>query len=251
MIGGRSDLVRPPGLEQLPLSERHPHVRAEELVRRADENVDIPGCDVDAAVRRVVDGVCPGERAGPVRELDDPADVRRGSDGVRRDGKRDHSRSRRELRGKVVVVELELVGEARRTHDDAEIVRDLEPRRHVPVVIERGDDDLVTLPKRSCERTREEEVERGHALAERDLPGCASEEGRSALVRPLDELVRAPARLVRGADVGVRLPQVRRDGVDHLVRALRSARTVEESESAVERREARSDGRDVEGPRCS
>ena len=74
------------------LSEREPHVRAEELVRRADEDVDVPGGDVDRPVRCEVDGVGPGEGAGVVRELDHAADVRCGSDAVRSDGERDDAR---------------------------------------------------------------------------------------------------------------------------------------------------------------
>ena len=62
----------------------------------------------------------------------------------------------------------------------------------------------------------------------------------------VDELGRAPARLVRRADVRVVLAQVARDRVDDLVRALRSARPVEEREPAVECGEPRAHGRDVE-----
>ena len=44
-------------------------MRPVELVRRAEEHVGAGG-DVDRAVRRVVHGVDPGERAGLVRELE-------------------------------------------------------------------------------------------------------------------------------------------------------------------------------------
>ena len=243
-------LVGAPGLEQLALPEREPHVRPEVLVRRADEDVDVPGGDVDRPVRRVVDGVGPRERADGVRELDDPTNVGRRADRVRGDRKCDDARSVGELRREVVVVEREVVGHARDVNDEPEIVRQLEPRRDVRVVVERGHDDLVALAQRPREGAAQQEVERGHALPERGLSGRAAEERRGLLVRELDELGRPPARLVRRADVRVVLAQVARDRVDDLVGALRSTRPVEERESAVERGEARAYGGDVERGRA-
>ena len=146
----------------------------------------------------------------------------------------------------VVVVEREVVGQARDVNHEPEIMRELEPGRDVRVVVERGDDDLVARPQRPREGAAQQEVERGHALPERGLSGRAAEERRGLLVRQLDELGRPPARLVRRADVRVVLAQVARDRVDDLVGALRSSRAVEERESAVERGETRADGGDVE-----
>ena len=50
-----------------------PRCGPEVLVRRADQHVDAERRDVDRAVRRVVDGVGPGDRARLVGELGDPA----------------------------------------------------------------------------------------------------------------------------------------------------------------------------------
>ena len=75
LVRGRPHLVRPPRLEQLLLPEGEPHVRPEELVRRADEDVDVPGGDVDRPVRRVVDGVGPRQSADGVGELDEALHV--------------------------------------------------------------------------------------------------------------------------------------------------------------------------------
>ena len=77
-------------------------------------------------------------------------------------------------------------------------------------------------------------------------PGATAEEGRGPLVGEVDERRRSLGRPVRRADVRVVVAQVGGDRVDHLVRALRAARAVEEREPAVERREARADGGDVE-----
>ena len=227
-------LVRLQALEELALAERHAHVRAEELVRRAEEHVDVPARDVDPAVRAVVDGVRPGERAGAVRELDDPRHVRRRPDRVRRDRERDDARPLGELRLEVVEVEREIVVDAREADDDAEILLERQPRRHVRVVVEPRADDLVTALELSAERAREQEVERGHALPERDLVRMAGEEAAGGGAGALDQLDGADARLVRRADVRVVLAQVAGDRVDHLVRALRPAGPVEEGEPAVE-----------------
>ena len=141
----------------------------------------------------------------------------------------------RQLCLEIGVVELELVGQAGHVHDEAEIVSELEPRRDARVVVEGGDDDLVSLSQRAPERAAQEEVQRGHALAEGGLARRAAEERTGALVRHVHELGRSDARLVGRADVGVVLAQVARDRVDDLVGALCASRPVEEREPAIER----------------
>ena len=250
LVVGGAHLVRPQALEELALAEREPHVGAEELVRRAEENVDVPAGDVDPAVRPVVDSVRPGERACAVRQLDHPRDVRRRPDRVRGDRKGDDARPLGELRLEVVEVEREIVVDAREADDDAEILLEREPRRHVRVVVEARAHDLVPLPQLSAERPREQEVERRHALPEGNLVRMAGEEAAGGGAGTLDQLDGANARLVRRADVRVVLAQVSRDRLDHLVRALRPARPVEEREPAVERAIARADGSDIQQGRA-
>src|SRR5581483_12059661 len=58
----RPDLVRPPRLDQLTPAVGEAEVRPEVLVRRADQDVDAVRPDVDRSVRRVVNGVRPGDR---------------------------------------------------------------------------------------------------------------------------------------------------------------------------------------------
>ena len=221
-------------------------MRAEELVRRADQHVHVPGGDVDRPVRPVVHRVRPGQRARAVRELDDPAHVRRGAHRVGRDRERHDPRPLGELPLEVRVVEREIVVDLDEADDDAEVVGELEPGRDVRVVVELRHEHLVARAQRPREGAREEEVEGGHARAERDLLVRAAEEVPRPPARVRDELVGAVGRLVRRADVGVRLAQVAGDRVDHLVRALRAARAVEEGERALECRIARADGGDVE-----
>ena len=250
LVRGRPHLVRPQALEEVALPEREPEVRSEELVRRAEQDVDVPAGCVDRAVRPVVDGVGPRERARAVGELDDPGHVRRRPDRVRGDRERDDARAVRELGFEIVEVEREIVVHAGEADDDVEILGEREPGRDVGVVVEPRADDLVTGAQRSRERPREQEVERRHARPEGDLVRVTGEEARRRRTRPLDQLDGAHARLVRRADVRVVLAQVGGDRVDHLVRALGAARPVEERKRPVERREALADGGDVEQRRA-
>ena len=109
------------------------------------EHVGADGRHVDRAVRRVVHGVDPGERAGLVRELDDARGVDERADGVRGPREGDDARPRRELPCEVVVVERAVLLDLREADDDAEVALELEPGSDVRVVVEPRDDDLVAL----------------------------------------------------------------------------------------------------------
>ena len=170
-------------------------------------------------MRPVVDGVGPGERADAVGELDDAPHVGRRADRVGRDRERDDARAIAELRLEAVVVEREVVVDVDLANDDAEVLLEREPRRDVAVVVEPGHEHLVARLQLAGERAGEEEVERGHALAERHLVARAAEERARLLVGEIDERARPARRLVRRADVGVVVPEVVGDRVDHLVRA--------------------------------
>ena len=225
-------------------------MRPEELVRRADQHVAAPGGNVDRPVRAVVDGVDPGERARLVRQLDHAAHVGRGADGVGGRRERDHPCPVGALRGEVVEVEREVVVHVDEPDDDPDVLGERQPGSDVRVVVEARHEHLVAGLELAGERAREQEVEGRHALAERHLAGIAAQEGRRALVRRVDELVRVARRRVRRPDVGVVLAQVPADRVDHLVGALRAARPVEEGERTVERGVARAHRPDVEQRRA-
>ena len=195
-------------------------------------------------------GVDPRERAGLVRELDDPADVGRGADRVRGGREGDDFRPRRALGRQVVEIERQVVVDVDEADDDADVLGEREPRRDVPVVVEPRDEHLVAGLELAGEGTREEEVESGHALPERDLAGIAAEERGGTLVRGIDHLVRPARGLVGRADVRVVLAQVPGDRVDHLVGALRPTRAVEEREPAVEGAEAGAHRADIQERRA-
>ena len=57
LVRSRADLVGPPALEELPAPEEEPEVRPEELVRRAEHDVEVELGAADRPVRREVHGV--------------------------------------------------------------------------------------------------------------------------------------------------------------------------------------------------
>ncbi len=242
----RSHLVRPPGLGDLPPRVRDSQVRPEELVRRADEDVDSPGGDVGRHVRGGVNGVGPGQRAGAVRQLHDPRDVGQRADGVRRDGEGDDAGARGKLCLEIGEIDVTFVGDVGEADLEAEVVGQLQPRGDVPVVVEARDDDLVSGFEPAARSAGERERQRGHVGAERHLVGRAAEEAAGGLARGIDDAHGPLAGLEGPADVRVGLAQIRGDGVDHLVGNLCPAGPVEQHEPALERAVAPADGLDVE-----
>jgi hypothetical protein len=158
----------------------------------AEQHVDVPGRDVDRAVRTEVDGVRPRERADAVCELDDPPHVGRRADRVGTEWERDDARPVAELGGEAVVVEREVLVHVDVAHDDPDVVLEREPRGDVSVVVEPGHEHLVAGLQLARERAGEQEVERRHALAEGDLVGRAAQERSGLLMRKVDERRGAP-----------------------------------------------------------
>ena len=156
-------------------------MRPVELVRRADEDVGARGADVDRPVRPEVHGVDPGERARLVRQRGDLRDGRDRPDRVRRPRERDHARALRQQRAEVVEIQPALVVDLGELHDQALVVRELEPRRDVAVVVELRADHFVARDPLAGRRAREREVQRRHVLPERHLVGGRVEELRRRL----------------------------------------------------------------------
>src|SRR5581483_157583 len=164
------------------------------------------------------------------------------ADGVGREREGDDARAVAELALEVVEVERRVVVDVGEADDEAAVARELEPRRHVRVVVELRADDLVACGQIAGDRAGEREAERRHVRAEHDLGRVAAEEARGREPRAGDHCLAAAARLEVPAEVRVRLAQVAGDRVDHLVRHLRPAGAVEERERPPERGEARADG---------
>ena len=95
VLARRAHAVGGPRLGEVAADRGDPEVRTEELVRRAEQDVDAERRAVRAAVRRVVHAVGPGERADGVRGGDDALRVGDRADRVGRERERDDPRARR------------------------------------------------------------------------------------------------------------------------------------------------------------
>jgi hypothetical protein len=241
----RARLVRPPLPGHLGPAVSDAEVRAAELVRRADQHVGADGPDIDRLVRRVVDGVHPGQRPGVVREPAHAAGVGDRADRVRRPGERDHLGARPQLGLQVREVERRVVVQRDVPDHQAAVVRDFQPRRHPCVVVQAGHQDLVAGPQGARGGPRQREVQRGHVRAEDHLVRVAAEEPGRLVLGLLEDLPDPDAGGVACAQVRAGLPQRPRDRVAHLVGDLGAAGGVEEGESLPQRGEAGPDGRDV------
>ncbi len=176
MVRRRAHLVRAPGLEHRGAAVGDAHVRPAELVRRAEQNVGIDRANVDRLVGGVVDGIDPGQRADGMRELTHTPSIDDRAHRIRRPGERDHAGPLGQLGLQVVVVERGVVVQPDVANDQVLVVRELKPRRHAAVVIQRGDEDLVPGLERAPRRPRQREVQRRHVRPE-DAPRAARSRG--------------------------------------------------------------------------
>ena len=149
------------------VGDQHAEVRAEELVRRAGEEVRTEGGDVDRRVRRQVHSVDVDQRAGGVGGGRHGGHVRSGSQQVGGTGDRHQAGALAEQAGDLLRVELtrrpvergppnRRAGELGRAH----------PRADVRVVVQPGHDHLVAGCPGLRERPRDVVRELGHRPAE-------------------------------------------------------------------------------------
>jgi hypothetical protein len=254
LLVGRAHAVGRPAAREVVADGGDAEVRAEELVRRAEQHVEPQRVPVEAPVRRVVDAVGPGERARGVREVGDAPGVGDRAEGVRRERERDHPHA---VAGQVLLQHVEVERAVRRpqrhrVHRELVVGRHLQPRRHVGVVVELGHEDLVARLQRARHRVRQQEVERRHVRPERDLVRVRAGEVGGGGARVLDDGDRLLRGHERAAEVRVRPLQVAGHGVDHRPRHLRAAGAVEVQRRLAgnrpcQRREVAARGGDVEG----
>ena len=203
-------------------------VRAEELVRRAEQEVAAHGAHVDGAVQRVVHGVDDAPGAGGAGQRGRARDIVHGADGVRRVAQ-GHDLGATWLdelfEGRPVERAGREVHRDLADHDAA--LRELQPGAAVGLVIERRDHDLVTGLQAAPEGFREEVREGGHVGAEADLVRVAAEEVGAGRVSLGDRRVGLLAGGEAAAVVGVVVDEVLVNGVEHALRRLRAARPVE------------------------
>ena len=101
-------------------------------------------------------------------------------------GVRDDACALGQLPLEIVVVDRRVVADLDEADLQPEVVRELEPRRDVAVMVELRDEDLVALAQRAAEGARQREVERRHVGAEDRLVGIAAQECRGGQPRLRD-----------------------------------------------------------------
>ena len=109
------------------------------------------------------------------------------------------------------------------------------PGDEIAVVLHEGEHDPVAGPEQLARVRGRHQVQRlGGVAGEHQAPGIGVDEGGDPAAGVLEELGRLIAEGVRAAvDVGVALPVVALDGVEHLHRLLRRRRGVEVHERPV------------------
>ena len=212
----RAHLVGADPLQQLGRAVEHAHVRAEELVGRAGEEVAAQRVHVHRPVRRVLHGVDVAERARFAGQPAHRGRVRDGAGAVRGPVEGGDARCGRQslaAKSSMSTRQASASMSAWRTVTPA-VLGGQQPRRHVAVVVDAGDQDLVAGAQVARERARGMEGERRHVGAEHDLAGVGPEHGgrrrsgpRPAPGRDAREVAKAPPRLAFGRGSSARPPR--------------------------------------------
>ena len=205
ILGGRPHPVRRQRRREVGPDRRDPEVRPEELVRRAEQDVQSDLSCAQPPMGRHVHRVRPRKRADAVRGRCDAAGIRNRPDRVRCQRERHHAGALSDQLLEGVDVERHVLGPQRRgAHHQVVIRGHHEPGRDVRVVVERGHDDLVSWRHRAGHGMRELEVERRHVRSERDAIHLAAGEVRRGSAALLHQLVRRPRGRERAAEIGIR-----------------------------------------------
>ena len=252
-LGGRLHLVGGQRLQQGAPPPQNADVRAEELVRRAGQEVAIPRLHVDGAVRRVMHGVEVDQRPRRVRLPGEGGHVRHAPHGVAGAGQRRQTDPAVQFAGQVVPIERAVLGPNVHEADlGPGVPRRQHPRADVGVVVQTRDDHHVAGLQRAGDRPADVQRQRRHVLAEDDLLRRRGvDEVGEGLVGAVQDGVGFATGGEEAAVVRIAVAQVVGDGVDHPARDLRAPRAVEEDrrsavDDAVQGRELLPDGGKVE-----
>ena len=245
-VAGGQQLVRLQRLQQLRPRGQDPAVRTEELVRRAGQEVGAEGGLVHGGVGHEVHPVDEEQRATVVHEAGDRGQVRSGADQVRRAGDGDEAGPRGQLRLHVLGAQLTgLAVEPDPADGRPDRLGRLHPRADVGVVVQPGDDDLVTGRPRLRQRPGQVVGQGGHAPPEDHPAGVGAHEvghGRPGIEHDAVGAAGGGADVAAVGDVG------QQGGGDRLTdhrRHLRATRAVEVGGACLQCRELRPDGLDV------
>ncbi len=241
-----ADFVGAKVLQMFPLSIENAHVRTEEFVSRANEEIAVDGADVDCSMGRIVNGVDVAERSGLARQAHNFGDVVDGAHGVGGVSHGDQFRATANFCRQILHVEraigfVELDGADGHTFFFKGF-----PRGEVGVVIEQCEHDFVAGAEVSSEGAAQGEGERGHVRAEDDFVSIAIQKVGHGGPRLINDAIGIVAGLKGAVGVGVIASEIVGDGVDHALRHLRAAGAVEKDggisvDGLRERRELRAD----------
>ena len=138
VVGRGPDLVGLEAGKEIAGTGHDAEVRAVELVRRTEQDVGAERREFDRAVWRQMHRIGDRQGADAVGATDDLGRGRDGTDRVRRERERNDLRAGRDPGVERLEVEGAIAGL------DAGVLGGDQPRRHVRVVVEHRDDDLVS-----------------------------------------------------------------------------------------------------------
>ena len=228
LLGTSAQLVRTQPLQLLALAVENTEVRAEELVAGACQEVAIEGAHINRPVRRVMHRVDERHRPGRVCQAHNLIHV---VDGSHRVGCPSHGHQPRvaaNLGRQVEHVERAIGGlDVGGAHLYATLLQ-AHPRRHIRVVVETGDQQLVAALQLAADGAAQGESQRRHVGAEDDFIGRAIEEVGHRRASVGDHLVGSAAGDESATRIRVEVRKIVGDGINHPLRNLGAAGSVEE-----------------------
>jgi hypothetical protein len=229
------------------LAVQNADMRPEELVGGAGKKIAVQRGDIDRAVRHVLNRIHKDKGARVVGKPGQQGDIGDRADRVGRMGDRDQTRfAGTQRRLEAFEIECRVGGVNIDRPDDRPLSREIGPWRHVGIVVQIGDHDLIAGTKCLPERAGKMKRQGGHAGAKED---CRRVVGNADQVRDRlpgigDNGIRALTGAKRPADIGIAVRVVAGHRIDHTLRHLCPAGVVEEDRSWLQAkgRELRTQG---------
>src|SRR5215472_8115704 len=119
-------------------------------------------------------------------------------------------------------------------HDQVQVAGQVEPWSHVAIVVEPRYHDLVPALQLPSERSRQHEVQRGHAATKDDFVAIAAEEARRLCSRRIDDRLELPAGRVWSSGIAAGLAVYLGHRFTDLVRGLRATGSIKEDKVALQ-----------------
>ena len=229
VIRSRPNLVRPKPSQVLTLAIQHSHVRSKKLVGRASKKVAVDGSHINRPVRRIMHRVDVGKCPSLVRKPRDLSNVVDRSHRIGGKANGDNLRPATDFAGQVRHVKRAILLVNTRYANYHPLLFQRLPGCKIRVVIQAGQNNLVARLDLPTQRAAHRERQRSHIHTERDLIPVAPEKIRHRLPSLQEHGIGPPRRFVVAAAVCVVPRQIAADSVNHPLRNLRPARTVQEN----------------------